>query len=235
MGWSSSTGWNLDAWSRAAAGNQVTLNALGLEVYQANGASLDYSGVNGITVLAGTNTALIVVLQRAHATNDVTAGIALTWDTAGGSPTNQAMTLLATISAGVTTVAQIWGLRNPTVGNKTLHVAWTNVASDNFIAAIAFDHVNVGVNDATAFPHTATANSVGSISVTTTAGNMVVGSIDNQGPAATLLGNQIYRDVTNGSLHNAAGDYILATSGTATVGVSSGSANNIVGVDVQFG
>ncbi len=213
-----------------AASSTVTINATGTETFQNLGASLNYTG---ITVAAGTNSALVCVLQRASAALDVTTGVAMTWDS-GGS--NQSLSLLA--SQGQFTnaqAAQVWGYVSAggsslTTGNKTLAVAWTNVAADNFIACMAFDHV-MQTNNAAAFPHTATALVSTSVAVTSAVGNKVIGSIGNPQGGTSLLGTSIYYDVTNGSLVNAAADYDVGAS-SVNVGLVSLTASQLAGVDI---
>lgn len=207
----------------------VTVNATGSEKFQALGASLSYTG---ITVAAGTNTALLCVLQRAAGVLDVTAGVSFTWDSGG---TNQAMTQLATANFMSIQLAQIWGLRAPTTGNKTLAVAWTNAAADNFVACVAFDHV-LQTNDGAAFPHT-TSNNAGAsnVAVTSVSGNVVVGSMVGTDAGTAALGTTIYNDITNGALVNAAADYLFSTTTSTTVGMVANGTDAIVGVDVQAG
>lgn len=197
----------------------ISTNATGAQKYQANGASYSQSSV--ITVAAGSNTVLLVVLIRADVANDVTAGVSATWN-------GVAMTQL--ISGGLTNKnAIIFGLRNPATGNNTLAFSWTNTAADNFIDAIAYDGVDV-TNNGTAFPHTATVSGVGTLAVTSATGNKVVGAIVGNSNVATL-GTTLLYDNTHGSVVNASAETDNGAA-SVTVGMVSGNANGICGVDV---
>lgn len=209
----------------------VTLNATGTETYQVGGASLTYSG---ITVAAGTNTVLLITLNRRGSVAGADAGIALTWDF---GTSNQPMTLLVSQpSASTTGVSQIWGLRAPAVGNKTLHIAWTNAEGDNMVCGIAFNGV-AQANDAAAFPNINSAFGVATIAVTSTSGNQVVGVFQGGAAFTGILGTSIYTDNVNGSFINGASDYVSSGASSVSVGsaVSVGPAGGIAGVDVQAG
>jgi hypothetical protein len=206
-------------------GASVTINATGIELYQANGASANYTG---ITVAAGTNSALVCSLSRAGAVATADAGVALSWDNAG---TPQPMTLLTSIMDVATSLrlSQLWGLRAPHIGNLQLHLAWTNAAADNFIACVAFDGVNQTSN-AAAFPNVATGQGQASIAVTSAAGNQVVGAYGSGLTLSGVLGTTVFTDNASGSVINGGMDYV---SGGASVSVGGAAASNtIVGADV---
>jgi hypothetical protein len=81
--------------------------------------------------------------------------------------------------------SQIWGLANPASGNNTLVIPWTG-GQKVFAAAISF----TGVDQSTPFPHTASANSVATVNVTSATGNKVVAcesSGSGQGTASNHL------------------------------------------------
>lgn len=98
------------------------------------------------------------------------------WDSTG---TNQSMTLLGTIinTAGVEGTVALFGLRNPTSGNKTLSTSWTT-ASIVCLFGISFTGVDQ-TSDAAAFMHfnSATGNSAApSVTITSATGNIIVGA-----------------------------------------------------------
>lgn len=137
----------------------------------------------GITVGTGSNRALIFVVTIGDDVTAAPTGITATWDS-GGS--NQAMTLIIS-QADPSTPANgnqvfIFGLRNPTSGNKTLALSWTNNAwiGGN---AVSFTGVEQS-NDGAAFPHTNTASTITntpvSIIITSATGNWTVGGYVTQ-------------------------------------------------------
>lgn len=131
----------------------------------------------GITVGASA-TALVFVVTIGDDVSAAPTNISVVWDSGG---TNQTMTLLtskADPSAGANgNQVFIYGLRNPTAGNKTLAVSWTTSLwfAGN---AISFTGSETS-SDAAAFPHTNTATGAGttslSISITSAVGNWTVG------------------------------------------------------------
>lgn len=145
----------------------------------ATGTALTGSGVanttlsyTGITVGVGANRALIFEVYWTGGAGAAPTGITMTWDNGG---TNQAMTLLATSGTFQTNnVIQVWGLRNPTSGNKTLAGAWTN-ANGFTCDAKSFTGVDQ-VSDATAFP---TANRNNATSTSTAAALTITSATSN--------------------------------------------------------
>lgn len=115
----------------------VSVNATGSEGGSAGAAvtSLDYTG---ITVASGTDTVLIFCCGFS---NPSISGVTATWDNGG---TNQSMTLIASQGATVFNngpPVYVFGLLNPTTGNKTLHLSWTT-SSEICGAALAYDGVD---------------------------------------------------------------------------------------------
>ena len=91
------------------------------------GTSMSYTG---LTVPSGTTNPAIIFGLSLYASGGVAAsGVSATWDFGG---TNQAMDFIgsAPIVSGVD-YAILFGLVNPTPGNLTLHVAWTNTCIPN--------------------------------------------------------------------------------------------------------
>ena len=134
----------------------VTLDSIGT-VQDSGGSAVTSFNFNNITV-NGPNCALLCLIQTASATaiaNTLTA----TWDSGG---TNQAMSQLGLKSSGSNVshdLVWLYGLRNPTPGNKTLAVSWNNANTVN-VAALSFLGADLTTN-ATCFKNivSASANS----------------------------------------------------------------------------
>lgn len=155
----------------------VAIDATGTSQGTTTNTPITTFNYTGITVGAGSNRALIIVVTINDSTLSPPTGVSATWDS---GVTNQAMTLLVS-NADVpdnNNPVFIFGLRNPASGNKTLNISWTN---SNTIAlnAISFTGVDQ-TSDGTAFPHTATSNNAGgalSIAVTSAVGNWTIAGI----------------------------------------------------------
>lgn len=109
----------------------LTVDATGTELNQGGVASpLSYTG---ITVGSGASQLLVLFTSNAA----TLTGAAGTWDSGG---TNQAMTLLGQQASASTPVnVAMFGLLNPTAGNKTLSLSWTSsTASVLGVCAISF-------------------------------------------------------------------------------------------------
>lgn len=232
------TGAGLAKPAAGGGGNTVTVNATdpsAIGTYQALGASMTKSD---FIVAAGTNSALVCTLIRRSAVLDVTAGVGLVWDS-GGS--NQAMSLIESqipSAGGNVAVAQVWGLRAPTTGNKTLAVSWTNAAADNFVSCIAFDHV-LQTNDTAAFPIAGRTGDPGGsgfheLTITSASGNMVIVAFNNQSGSVADT-NFIFLNAVSGSIINAAAVYKQSSSSSTTAGLTTGIAAAMAGIDVQAG
>ncbi len=198
----------------------LTLNATGTEQYHAAATSFDYTGM---TVAAGSNTALMLVLS--FGSGSVT-GIAAHWDSAGG---NQAMTQLVASSSGVVTCA-IFGLVAPATGNKTLHINWTGSA-EIFVDAVAFDGADQ-TGGATTFPNSQT-GAGSTITLSSATGNKAVGCQGGAAAQGTATGTQLYKDESSGSVINAMAEY---DDGSASLAIGcSGVSTRIVAADVKPG
>lgn len=198
----------------------VSVDATGTKSYFTSSTSVNYTG---LTVGSGSNRALVVSLE--FDTNGTVSGISATWDNGG---TNQSMTQLAFIDNGGTRPSALFGLVNPTSGNKTLHVSWTT-ATPVFVVGMSFAGV-VQTSAATAFPHQATNTNVATVSVTSATGNMVMGSAATGGSLAGITGTTIYSDNTSGSIINAFANY---DNGAASVTIGEGSSvDTIVATDI---
>lgn len=200
----------------AAAAGGVTVNATGTKTYQGSAVtSLNYTG---LTVAAGTNTAIV---------------LAITWDTAGSTPTgitaiwdsvgaNQALTqIVAKDTVGVIPSTSLWGLAGEhgavATGNKTLSLAWTG-SSKLFVVAMAFDGVNQ-TGGTTSFPNSTGANTVTTVSVSATASDKLMASGTAGSAISGLTGTTIYVDNVSGSTVNASANHDVGNAGT--IGASS--------------
>lgn len=203
-------------------GASVTADVVGTPKYQATSNSFSYTG---LTITGGlTKPALVCVLARVHASNDVEAGVAVTW---GGTP----LTLIFKQNASATTrTVFFFGLLNPASGNQTLAVSGTNVATDNFVNCVSFSNVNTSF--AAAFPNTAGAQNGSSIAVTSSAGHIGVGMGLNGATNGTILGTTVISDNTSGLIVNCIADYVASSGATVTVGTST-SQSPIGGIDIS--
>ena len=126
------------------------------------GGNYDFTG---LTVGSGSDRWLLVGVTHTSVVNNVTA---VTWDQGG---TNQAMTKIGSDQLGVSRYHQMWSLKAPTSGNKTLRV--TQSGGDYIlVAAAAYTGVdNTGsVNPEASAQNTADPTPI-SLSVTTLTDN----------------------------------------------------------------
>lgn len=149
----------------------VTVDALGVEVgsgpVQAS-SPLDVTAV--ITVGSGAKALLVTIVFDGTNTNTMPTSITCTWDQGG---TNQAMTqvgILDDTSTGANNNADglvMFGLLNPTAGNKTIRFTWTGATISQWdVSAMSF----IG-NDLTSIANAfqfATSNSPGTSNATST-------------------------------------------------------------------
>jgi hypothetical protein len=128
-----------------------------------------------------------------------------TWDNAATSPTahwdstgtNQAMTLLGLVTSGSQGRVALFGLRNPTSGNKTFSTSWTTTAQCAMFG-ISFTGV-LQTSDALAFPN------FNSATGTSTAPSVIITSATNDITVGVLsAGGSTFSSVNNTSLYTAA-------------------------------
>lgn len=208
--------------SSVVSGGAVTVDQL-------QSASVDTSiGVtsfnyNNQTITGGlTNPALVVILTQSN-TSPVT-GLTLIWD-AGG--TNQSMTLLAHQPLGIAET-YIFGLLNPTSGNKTLAVSWTN-ASQFIIGSISLSHVSAFANPTS---NTGTSTTATNNTVTSQINDLVINGWSTPQVFTTVYsGTAIYTN-NGGNAWDGASSYDPgATSVTPTAGINVSSAWIAVSID----
>lgn len=210
----------------SGGGGGVTIDGtIGTEQYGSPATSKNYTGV---TVVSGN--ALVATLDFGYAVVPP-SGITAVWDTAGGSPTNQSMTQIIRADGASNSTAALFQLMNPTPGNNTLTVSWTGVA-EVFVSAIPFSGVNPA-GGATSFPNSASNTVAGTVTITSASGHYVVGASAavNNGVSGTPI--QLFADLSNGVIINAAAAYGTGAP-TVAVGVTgSGTADQVnVGTDV---
>jgi hypothetical protein len=165
-----------------------------------------------LTVGSGSNRALLVVIGT---NNNGETGMTVHWDSGG---TNQAMTLIGSVAdAATSSKLYLWGLVNPTSGNKTLSASWTT-ACQAIIGAACFTGVDQ-TGGSTSFAHVnasqGTPASTASQTVTSAVGDYTVGAFSDGGVSSWSAGNhtQWYTDAGNMS-----DNYLAMTAtGAATV------------------
>ena len=199
---------NAAALSASVAASPVAFDAKATsDTYLSNSASTITNTT--LTVGSGPNRALIAT----YMTNSTSPVVSCSWDSAG---TPQTMTKLITTSLGGGGGSSvIFGLRNPTSGNKTLSCS-TDGPSQQFLSAVSFTGVNQ-TSDGAAFPNTNGVSGTGtaiSNTVTSATNDMTVDASSNNGwnysaPTQT----QLYID-NSGTSTNSASSY---ASGAVTV------------------
>ena len=125
-----------------------------------------------LTVGAGATSLLAAISFQEF--NFIPGSVSLRWDSAG---TNQLMTQIVEIQSSVNNNnwTQLWGLVNPTTGNKTLNATWTN-SVPTVLDAISFSG-GVTTSVATAFVRSGTNNGTSgapTLSLTGASGNISV-------------------------------------------------------------
>jgi hypothetical protein len=175
----------------------VSVNATGSAIYQ--GSAVTSQNYTGLTIVSGSNLALVVSVNWDSSV--IPTGLAMTWDSGG---TNQAMTRIIASNQG-----ELWGLVNPTVGNKTLALSWTT-AVRLFVVGMSFSGVDQ-TGGATSFPHS-TSSATATLSVTSAAGNIVMGGGATGGAIGTPTGTVIYTNNVSGSVINAYSNYMTGAS-----------------------
>lgn len=199
----------------------VTVDVIGTQAFQSNSNNFNKTPIN----VGASATALACMVGRAHASNDVGAGLALTWN-------GVAMTARQTnFPGGATSGVALFGLRNPTPGTQTLNVSATNAATDNFVNCVSFLNVTTA-SDAAAFPNPTGATTSASVNVTSAAGHIAVGVAMTGGPVGTIIPVIVASDAASGAIFNFIADAVTSVSGTTAVG-SSATMTVISGMDVS--
>lgn len=212
----------------------VAISATGTKLI--GGSSVSSINYTGITVITG-DSGLIVSLATGVSASS-TAWSA-TWDSGG---TNQAMTVLRSDTQGTNNlVIVVFGLRNPTPGNKTLALSWTGAGFPT-VEAISVTGSDT-TSDANAFP---TANRTGnnstavtsfSLAITSATGNMVFNawacsSFTASSPNQTI----IYTDTTSSGADS--GSQRAAGAASVTCSANNGASTTnwaFSGIDIAAG
>lgn len=145
--------------------------------------------------------------------NGTAASETVIWDPAGA---NQSLTLIKEqIQAAGTPRVRLYGLVNPTSGNKILRTTWTG--SDEFYITLAsFSGANQ-TGGATTFPNSIGAtgtSTTAAVTVTSATGNLVIANHITDQAAITAVNNtQVFLDTTN-TITSGAGN---RAAGAATV------------------
>lgn len=209
----------------SGGGSNVTVDQIGSTIYASNTASISNTVVTISTGL--TNPALVCAALRAHASNDVTAGITASW---GG----QTMTLIKAQNAGANTNAVfLFGLRAPSTGSHTVTLAGTNLATDNFANCVSFSNVNQ-TSDAAAFPNPTGTTGTTTLTVTSANGHIVFGANDFLLTGNVNLGTTVIFDESLGIIISAYAEYVASSGATAVVGSANGKVMNaLAGMDIS--
>jgi hypothetical protein len=205
----------------------VTLDVIGSELYTGSaGTTVTYSGINVGSGGSTTHLGLVAVIAFDFTGSPDPSAVSATWN-----GTN--MTLVADGHPGSTLgpFSQLWGLAAPATGSQNLVFSWTT-SSRSFVSAVSFTGV-LQTGGTTSFPNGAVANSTATISITSNAGDMVVGTGNGAGNP-TILGTTIFNDSANGSFINAWAGFVAGAAGSTTVGTNTANAQ-IIGVDVAAG
>jgi hypothetical protein len=206
-------------------GSGVTVDVVGTATGQGGIASTNQN-LTPITISAGlTNPGLVCFALRAHASVDVLAGLAMTWN-------GVSMTLIKSQNSGsINNGVAIFGLRNPTSGSHILNVSATNAATDGFLNCVSFSNVNQ-TSDAVAFPNPTGNTGVASVNVTSASGHIAVGVFDNLTTIGTVIGTVVLSDSATGFIIAAGADYVASSGALTTVG-SSNTMSAIAGCDIS--
>ena len=156
--------WNAALFENSAAmtvgggggGSPVTLDAY--IATPGSGSATALIANNNLTIGSHPNLVLVCALTF---TNQSISGLTVQWDYLG---TPQSLSQICAINSGTSTFrAELWGMVNPTVGNKQIRAIWTG-SSGVSIQAMSFYNASQ-VGGATTFPNSAT--NAGHVSGTT--------------------------------------------------------------------
>lgn len=214
----------------------VTLDACGTSDVTAGNGTTTVTSVNftNLTIASGSNRALVVVLNFGVAT---ISGLTVVWDSGGA---NQSLTQINTANGtgGVVARADLWGLVNPVIGNKTLTVSWTT-ASDIYVDACSFAGVDQ-TGGATSFPNSTSVTGSGilttlSTTVTSAIGDYVLAGFTVTGSGFSSVNNtQVFIDNTGAGCCNAAANNAIgAASVTMTGNFGAATSSAAVGTDIK--
>jgi hypothetical protein len=191
---------------------------MGSKLYQ--GSLLTSLSYTGLTIAAGANIALVVTIDW-DIGGAAPTGLSVTWDSGG---TNQSLTRI--VNNGT---SELWGLVNPTIGNKTLAMSWTTTARV-FIAGMAFNGVDQ-TGGATTFPNTANSASATTLTISSAIYRKVMCCGTTTAVLGTISGTTIFSDSASGTFINSFANYDDGAT-SVTIG-SSGGAGPRVAIDIK--
>jgi hypothetical protein len=184
------------------------------------------SGTSALLTVGAGATALLGILCMEQATTAQT----MHWDSTG---TNQAMTLLGSV-AGTDGWVYLFGLVNPTVGNKTLATSWTTTCFIASLDAVSFTGTDTA-SVAAAFQNFNSSLQTGTATtlvMTGATGNISVCASTQNAHSFTLAATGSTSLFTNSGLASAGARAPSAASLTWTATVSASSVQPMAGVDV---
>lgn len=185
----------------------VTLNANNTAHAHAN----DVSTVNNanLTIAAGSN---IVLVGAISVSNPGAPSItSVQWDTAG---TPQSLSLITSIANGAEGRTWLYGLVNPTTGNRNGRITYSGSVAETFFELVAFDGADQ-TGGSTTFANAATntgTSTTASVAITSASGNMTLAAFTGPQVLSSPTQTQLYVD--NGG---------AATSGAASYANGAGS------------
>jgi hypothetical protein len=189
----------------------VTVNATGTKLY--NGTAVTSLNYTGLTIAAGSNLAMVVTVHW-DTTGTTPTAMTMVWDSGGA---NQSLTQIVTSDPGTHSQwqAELWGLVNPVVGNKTLSLSWTT-ASRMFLCSMAFDGVDQ-TGGTTSFPNAASGVSIATLTIPSAPGHIVMNA-GTGGTYGALTGTVIFSDSSSGTYINGYANYMPGASPSVTIG-----------------
>lgn len=211
----------------------VALDAKSTSLVNDTAGGTSYVGTINITVGTGlTNGFLLVLALWDHAATSTTAH----WDSAGS---NQLMASAGagTNSAGALRV-EMFGLVNPTAGNKTLNLTWAGTGNELQIFAISFSGVNQTTptaNVTTLINSSQAANATATLTVSAGTNDAVVAAFVNDFSFAASPTNQTALWALNGITEGGCGNYVLPAAASNSMTAKNGSTSDnlaAIGVDI---
>lgn len=211
----------------------VTFDAAGTGKETTNATSATFTT---LTVGTGSNRALVAQLAfLGRSKTTAPTNITVTWDSGG---TNQAMTLITNLSDSTTSSHHVYlyGLVNPTSGNKTLSVSWTGTY-DLDEQAVSWTGVDQ-TGGATSFPN-ATSNSgtsnSASVVITSATGDAVMDVIATGYSFAlnSVSATQTFKIAGAGSIESGGSRAAGASTVTQTGSIAGSDKWIVVGTDIK--
>jgi hypothetical protein len=211
----------------AVVANQACTPAVGSTTARYFTSNTTFSFTN-VTVAAGTNLALTVVILFDAPGSNSPAVTSMTWDAAGA---NQAM-VRTNVGSGVAISGnvEIWTLINPTAGvNKTISIA-VSPTSALYTQACVWTGVDQ-TGGATSFPHSTFAGGATTVTIASATGNVVIAGATSGVVPTGVMGTTLVSDTSSGTIFNIYSSYMA---GAASVVIGSTSNNNVISaIDIK--